>query len=77
MLYEIKLDLHQICRWAKLVYPLLLHGAVRLRERAMVAMEIGMAAMLEHREELVKHLVTDLRAVSHNLSAKLVVTISV
>lgn len=51
-------------RWGKLVYPLLLHGAPKLRERALVAVDLGMPAMLKHREELGKTLMADLKAVS-------------
>ena len=51
-------------KWAKLVYPLLVHGAVKVRERALVAMELGMAAMLDHQGALAKPLAGDLRTVS-------------
>ena len=51
-------------RWGKLVYPLMLHGAPRLRERALGAMELAMPALLKHQDEISKCLLPDLKAVS-------------
>ena len=49
--------------WAKLVYPLLVHGAHKVRERAMVAMEMGLSAMMQHQMEFNKNLEDDLKTV--------------
>ncbi len=51
-------------KWGKLVYPLLLHAATKVRDQAMKAMNIGMDALVKHQEELAKSLVPDLKAVS-------------
>ncbi|CAH1788856.1 unnamed protein product [Owenia fusiformis] len=41
-----------VTRWSKLVYPLLVHSASKVRDRALIAMEMGMAAILSHQEEI-------------------------
>lgn len=48
--------------WAKFVYPLLLHGAVKVRDRAVIAMELGMPAILKEQNEIAKLLMADLKS---------------
>jgi len=50
--------------WAPLIYPLVLHANVRVRERAMVAMEKGMAAMMSQQNDVARTLASDLKDVS-------------
>ena len=54
-------------QWGKLVYPLLLHHVPKVRERALMAMDIGKSAILHQREELASFLLPDLKAVSSNI----------
>ena len=49
-------------RWAKLVYPLLLHGASKIRERAVVAMDLGMPIIKERPTDVAKSLMADLKS---------------
>lgn len=59
------MTLHVTC-WGKLVYPLLIHGAPRVRERAHVAMDKGWSSMMKQRESIARSLVSDLQAVRNN-----------
>jgi len=51
---------HAVC-WGKLVYPLLLHDAVKIRQQALVAMDKGLQAMMKHQDELLSYLLPDLK----------------
>ncbi|XP_077978726.1 uncharacterized protein LOC144434145 [Glandiceps talaboti] len=48
-------------RWGNLVYPMLLHSAHKIRDRAVQAMKLGFQALVSHRHEIVKTLVPDLK----------------
>ena len=56
--------------WAKLVYPLLVHGAHKVRDRAMVAVEMGLTAMMQHQAEFSKNLEEDLKTVNTALFSR-------
>ena len=51
-------------QWGKLMYPLLVHGAPKVRERAIVAIDLGMPALLTKHEAVGRALVADLKTVS-------------
>ncbi|XP_013418848.1 telomere-associated protein RIF1-like [Lingula anatina] len=51
-----------VVRWCCLVYPLLVHPAMKVRERALVAMEMGFSYMMQHQEAILKTLIPDLKA---------------
>ncbi|ELT97270.1 hypothetical protein CAPTEDRAFT_113923, partial [Capitella teleta] len=48
--------------WGRLLYPILLHSAPKVRERAMFAMNLGLPAMLQHKDKIAKTLPADLDA---------------
>jgi hypothetical protein len=54
----------QTLRWAKIIYHLAVHSVPKVRERAMVTMELAMPFMMKHQCELVRMLIPDLKAVS-------------
>lgn len=60
--------------WAPLVYPLVLHANTRVRERALVAMEKGMAAMISQQNDVARCLANDLRDVSIFFALQLFLT---
>ena len=51
-------------QWGKLVYPLLLHHVGKVRERALMAMDIGKSAILHQKDAIAKYLLPDLKTVS-------------
>ena len=50
--------------WAPLIYPLVLHMNLRVRERALLAMDRGMPAMMSKQIEVSRCLAADLKDVS-------------
>jgi hypothetical protein len=55
-----------VSTWAPLVYPLVLHMNVRVRERGLVALNKGMPAMMSRQEEVAQCLASDLKDVSYS-----------
>ena len=49
-------------RWAKLIYPLLVHSAHKIRERSAFAIQQGLPALKAHRAEIISTLIPDLKA---------------
>ena len=49
-------------RWAKLIYPLLVHSAHKIRERSAFAIQLGLPALKAHRAEIISTLIPDLKA---------------
>ena len=49
-------------RWAKLVYPLVVHSAHKIRERSALALQLGLDGLQQHSAEVIPSLVPDLKA---------------
>ena len=50
-------------RWSKLIFPLLVHSASKIRDKALIAMETGMTFMMKYQDEIRKILPADMKAV--------------
>ena len=51
--------------WGRMMYPLLVHGATKLRDRAVVVIKKGMPHLIENQQVLSKYLKEDLDMVSY------------
>ncbi|XP_038045244.1 telomere-associated protein RIF1-like [Patiria miniata] len=49
-------------RWGKLLFPQVVRSAHKIRERAALAMNLGLPAMVQHQPDIVSQLVTDLKS---------------
>ena len=61
-------------KWAKLMYPMLVHTAGKVRERALIAMDRGMPLILKNKDDqdaISGDLVQDLKVVSTEICVKL------
>lgn len=61
-------------RWAKLVIPLVVHSASKVRLRAAAAMEMGMALLLEKQTEVAAIIEPMMSSVSVSVSNRISVT---